>query len=164
MDYYTQISKGYNDLHKEEQQNKIDIILKNIKIKKTDSILDVGCGTGLFLEQLKNQGHDPRLLFGIDSSQGMLDQSNLKLIKAEAESLPFKDNEFNIIVSITAVHNFKDIRKGLEEIKRVTKGPAVLSILKKSKNFSKITKLIAELFKIEKIIEEDQDIIFFVTK
>ena len=47
MCYYNKISKGYNELYKEEQLKKLGIIKNNIKIKNGDLLLDVGCGTGL---------------------------------------------------------------------------------------------------------------------
>ena len=42
---YNHIAKSYNELHKEEQIKKLDIIKKNIKI--ISPLLDVGCGTGI---------------------------------------------------------------------------------------------------------------------
>ena len=42
---YNKIAKSYNELHKEEQIKKLEIIKKNIKI--IPPLLDVGCGTGI---------------------------------------------------------------------------------------------------------------------
>ena len=41
MDYYDFIAKGYDELHREEQSNKLLIIKNNIKINKKIRILDV---------------------------------------------------------------------------------------------------------------------------
>ena len=159
MNYYNSISGSYNKLHKEEQLNKIRLIKDNLKIKKQDFLLDVGCGTGIFAEEFNC------IKIGIDPSIEMLKQGkNAFYIKAYAENLPFKDSCFDKVISVTAIHNFRDIRKGLEEIKRVSKNDVVLSILKRSSKINEIKNNIKELFKITKIIEENKDIIFFVKR
>ncbi len=45
--YYDEISASYEELHKEEQLKKIEIIKLSINPKKENKLLDVGCGTGL---------------------------------------------------------------------------------------------------------------------
>ena len=155
MNYYNQISKGYDRLHKEEQLKKLSIIKKNIKINKQDLLIDVGCGTGI------SSQFDCKVI-GIDPSTGLLKlNKNKNKILGIAGNLPFKDNTFDFVISVTSVHNFKDIEKGLKEIKRVGKNDFVFSILKKYSKLNKIKKEIKNNFKIKKIIEEEKDIIFF---
>ena len=159
MDYYNSISESYNELHKEEQLNKIRLIKDNLKIKNQDFLLDVGCGTGVFAEEFNC------IKVGVDPSIDMLKQGkNAFYIHAFAENLPFKDSSFDKVISVTAIHNFRNIRKGLEEIKRVSKNDVALSILKRSSKINEIKNHIKELFKITKIIEEDKDIIFFAKR
>ena len=169
MAYYDEISEGYNDLHREEQEKKIEIILDLLEITNEDNILDVGCGTGFFLEKIHRLPHDPDLLTGIDSSQGMLKQcrdKEIRLIYGEAEHLPFKDKKFDIITSITAIHNFQSTQKGLEEINRVSKDDAriIITTLKQSKVIDVLKHQLGQLFNIERILEEDKDLIFVLTK
>ena len=155
MAYYDVIAKGYNELHSGEQLNKLSIIRNNIKINKNTKILDVGCGTGI------SSGFDC-FVAGIDPSIGLLRQNkNNKKILGAAESLPFKDNSFDYVISITAIHNFKNIRKSMEEMKRVGKKDFVFSVLRKSGKFDYIKKMIEENFKIGKVVEEEKDMIFF---
>ncbi len=161
MNYYNEISEGYEELHKEEQEKKIALIKQHIEIKPADKLLDVGCGTGLTTRcwQCKR--------YGIDPSKKLLEKAKLadkegtyKL--APAENIPFDDTEFDIVVSITAIQNFDDIEKGLKEIKRVGKNKFVLTFLNKSSKADKISSLIKQMFKIEREIEEEKDIIFFI--
>ncbi len=155
MTYYNNIAKGYNGLHGEEQLKKINIILNNIKIKKTDKLLDVGCGTGFYLDLFKCN------ITGVDPSEELLKECKYKTIKAYAEKLPFKDNSFDLVISITSIHNFKNINKALEEMKRVGEKKFVFSVLKKSKKFDYIIDLIKKKFKVKKIVIEEKDAIFF---
>jgi ubiquinone/menaquinone biosynthesis C-methylase UbiE len=151
---YNSISRGYNKLYMEEQLKKIRLIKENIKIKKSDLLLDVGCGTGISSEFECN-------VVGIDPCFELLKQSNKAKVGARAENLPFKDGTFDIVVSVTAIHNFNNIKKGLKEMRRVGKDKFVFSVLKKSKKISQITRLIERYFRVNKAVEEDKDIIFF---
>ena len=160
MKYYDSIAKGYDELHGEEQLKKCRLISKYFD-SKNKKILDVGCGTGIATDFFKCK-------IGIDPSEKLLKIARkkflkIKFIRAKAEKLPFKDNEFDVVISVTAIQNFEDIEKGLEEIKRVGK-EFVLTFLKRSEKKEKIEKVIKKLFKIKKMIEEEKDMIYFCKK
>ena len=159
MNYYDSISKGYEELHEEEQLKKIEIIKKILKVNRKDKLLDVGCGTGLTTKpwQCKRYGIDPskKLL------QRARDKESITYKQAQAEAIPYKDNYFDIVISVTAVQNFSDIEQGLKEIKRVGKTTFVLTFLKKSSKKDLIETLIKKHFKNLKKIEESKDIIYF---
>ena len=153
--YYDSISKGYTKLHMEEQQKKLSIIKKNLKIKKNFLLLDVGCGTGISSDFACK-------VICIDPSLGLVRQSVKTKVNGEAEHLPFKDGIFDAVISVTAIHNFQDIGLGLHEMKRVGKNLFVFSVLKKSANFERIKSLILKNFSVKKTIEEEKDLLFFV--
>jgi ubiquinone/menaquinone biosynthesis C-methylase UbiE len=157
MNYYNEISEGYDELHGEEQLKKVKIILNELKIGRNDKILDVGCGTGFYLNLFKGK------VVGIDPSQELIKQykGKHKIICGKAEQLPFPNNYFDIVISVTAIQNFDDIETGLKEMNRVGKDKFVFSALKRSKKIKEIEKLIKELFLVDEIIEEDKDLIFF---
>jgi len=161
MNYYNEIAQGYEELHKEEQLKKIDFIKKHFKVKKNDKLLDVGCGTGLTTESWECQR------YGIDPSEKLLEKARKKNSKIEyalasAEKIPFPDNHFDVVISITAIQNFNHIENGLKEIKRVGNKRFVLSFLKKSQKKDIIEKLIRELFNVKQILEEEKDLIYFI--
>ncbi|MBU0615967.1 MAG: class I SAM-dependent methyltransferase [Nanoarchaeota archaeon] len=158
MTYYDDISSGYEELHKEEQLKKVEEIKKHLKLEKTDKLLDVGCGTGLTTEPWDCQR------YGIDPAPKLLERARQKdkieFKLAPAEDIPYPDHHFDVVISITAIQNFQDIEKGLKEIKRVGKDKFVLSFLKKSGKKSMIDYAIRKLFKVDKTIEEDKDLIY----
>ncbi len=157
MEFYNKIANGYDELYKEEQLKKIRIIKDNLNVKKTDFLLDVGTGTGFALELFDCKK------IGIDPSVELLKKSKLPLIKGKAECLPFPNNIFDIVISVTAIHHFDDLEEGISEIKRVAKDRVGFSLLKKSPKFEKIKKLIKKNFKIKKEINEEKDLIMIGT-
>ncbi len=171
---YNDISKVYNTLHTFEQLQKLRIIAQNLRVKKSDKLLDVGCGTGLSVRIFNCN------IVGIDKSDGMIKIAeeetpgfinpgqSVEWIVGNAEELPFEKEHFDKVICVTAIHNFENPKKALGEIKRVvkkSKKPNIaITLLKKSKKLEELKKLIEENFKVHKIIIEDKDIIYFLTK
>jgi ubiquinone/menaquinone biosynthesis C-methylase UbiE len=150
MNYYDEISEGYNELHKEEQLRKVEIIIKELKLKGNEKVLDVGCGTAFYAD------HFGENYTGIDPSEGMLKKATAKVILASAESLPFPDKSFDAVISITAAQNFTDVEKAINEIKRVAKNKIAITILKQAKKLQLIKRLLNDFKK----IEQEKDYIF----
>lgn len=102
-----------------------------------ESIIDVASGTGDF--SIEAAKFKPKLLVGVDVSLNMLkifEQKalargikNLKLLCAEAESLPFKDETFDVCLVAFGVRNFSDLEMGLSEIYRILKRGGKLAVL-----------------------------------
>ena len=158
MPYYDIIAEGYDELHGEEQNNKLKIISRYIHPKAGERILDVGCGTGICsLWKCFSAGIDP--------SFGLVMQAKKKgknFMQAQAESLPFRNHSFDYVISVTAIHLFSDIDKGLNEIKRVGKERFIFSVLKKSGRSKVIVRKIKAIFKVKKEINEERDIILII--
>lgn len=159
--YYTEIASSYDELHKEEQIKKIQLIIDKFPFSKEESLLDVGCGTGFSFDYWPTSKKDT---WGVEPSSGLIKQSKHqdKILHDRAENLPFEDNEFDIIVSVTAIQNFEFLEDGLFEMKRVGKKKFAFSVLKKSPNFQEIDELIKKHFNVTKELEEDKDIIYLI--
>ncbi len=128
MEYYDEIADGYEELHKEEQIEKIKIILRHIKPKGI--LLDIGAGSGISTKPFEKYC----TCIALDPSEKLLKKyEGFKMI-GKAEELPFPDNYFDTIISVTSLHH-ADIEKALKEIFRVAKENAeiALTVLKKSK-------------------------------
>ncbi|MFH1590105.1 MAG: class I SAM-dependent methyltransferase [archaeon] len=153
--YYDDIADGYETLHKEEQLKKLNIIKENFEVKEDDLMLDVGCGTGFSSEVFKCK------IIGLDPSAELLKKCSFRTVKVGAEEIPFLDHYFDIVISVTAIHNFEDYKKGLLEMKRVGSGRFAFSLLKKSNKFEAIKTFIKENFDVKKEIDEEKDLILF---
>lgn len=87
-------------------------------------VLDLGCGTGYFSEQLVKRGAE---VVCADLSVGMLATAEKRCgasvslyQQADAEQLPFEDGCFDIVFSSLALQWCDDLSSPLREMKRVT--------------------------------------------
>lgn len=156
MDYYDSTASNYNELHGEEQLAKAELILKNLKIDPNWELLDVGAGTGFSTSLFKCKKTC------IDPSKELLKQNPFQHKLAPAENIPFPDHMFDIVISITAIHNFENPEKAIQEMKRVGKNLFVITVLKKSAKLDDILTLIQKYFKIVKILENQHDKIYIL--
>ena len=164
MTYYDQIALGYNQLYSQEQLTKLQTALDKSPFFLSGSVLDVGCGTGIssdfWFDMCKCD------VTGIDPSEGLLAQyksNKSTLLQGFAEKLPFTDNQFDVVVSFSAIQNFDDILTGLQEIRRVGKGKFILSVMSRGKNADEIDQQIRSLFIIEESVVCLNDTIYFCT-
>jgi SAM-dependent methyltransferase len=102
-----------------------DVFLDWIEARKGLRWLDVGCGTGVFTEQVI-QGCAPAAMVGIDPSAEQLAFARQRagLAAAEfrvgdAQDLPFADNSFDIAVMALVIHFVPDPAKAVTELTRV---------------------------------------------
>ena len=92
-----------------------------------DRILDLDCGTGLLLEQLfekcpniEARGFDYRLE-DLSKAKERLRGKNVSFDFGQAINLPYPDNSFDIFVSTTTFHHYKQPHKVMSEVRRVLK-------------------------------------------
>lgn len=83
---------------------------------KFEKILDVGCGTGKLVKYLVNKGFK---VVGCDPFS--IREPNKLFIKAKATSLPFPDNSFDLLTSVSVVEHLekKECSKFIDEAGRV---------------------------------------------
>ncbi|PIO04985.1 hypothetical protein COT47_06625 [Candidatus Woesearchaeota archaeon CG08_land_8_20_14_0_20_43_7] len=155
---YDDIAKGYDELYGHEQLIKAELIINRLKIDDDAFLLDVGCGTGISTSQFSGNK------FGIDPTFGLLIQNHHPKVRGIAEYLPFCDYTFDIVISLTAVHNFYDFKKGLQEIERVAKDPIIITVLRRSKSHDDICEYARDIFDMVGILKEEKDTIFFCRK
>ncbi len=161
--YYDKIAKGYNELYGEEQLKKWEIAKKMINFSKEDRVLDLGCGTGLITEKIAKQVNS---VIGLDLSEEMIKNSikakNIKYVVGNAKKLPFENKYFDKVISFTVIQDIDKWDYVFKEIKRVSKGEILLTVLKRKKELNELKNIISEYFKIKKFDEEEKDFIFLL--
>lgn len=123
------MNKKYNKAYFESRDILIPHLadtIKNILIKNhLQKVLDVGCGTGLLVKYLNSHNFEA---LGCDSSvEGVktakMANNRKKIILSKATNLPFKNNLFDLITSISVIEHLtqKDALKFILESKRILK-------------------------------------------
>ncbi len=104
-----------------------------------DRVLDIGCGTGLNLEAIRDAvGHDGEI-DGIDLTPEMLENAerrverkqwgNVNLSQGDATNLPYADGVFSGVCSTLALSVVPDWKQALREAWRVLKPGGRIAVL-----------------------------------
>ena len=102
-------------------------LIKNYNLTNESSVLDVGCGKGYLLYEMKLLLPDLTIA-GFDSSNHGLANAKEEIKeflfshKAQ-EKYSYKENEFDLVISLGCIHNLRifEIETALREIERVGK-------------------------------------------
>jgi ubiquinone/menaquinone biosynthesis C-methylase UbiE len=116
-------------------------------------LLDIGCGTGLFIEKCTSNGG---IAVGLDISKGMIQQArrrckNTEFVVGTGETLPFDDCSFNVITSLLAFSYFKHPQAMLDEAYRVLKPGGTIAICTLGKKL--LTRSIPIIYQIGEIMK-----------
>lgn len=109
-----------------------ELILDFLKPVAGETILDAGCGTGVFtLDILSTEAG----IVGLDISFPMLRRAREKAqrypftpVLGDIAHLPFREGSFDKVVSITAIEFIADARSAVAELFRVTKQGGVIVV------------------------------------
>lgn len=102
-------------------------LIETYNLDENSKILDVGCGKAYLLFEIKKILPKCKVV-GFDLSEYAIENSkeeirdHLFVHKAE-DPYDFEDNEFDLVISITTLHNLKiqNLKSSLKEIERVGK-------------------------------------------
>lgn len=92
-----------------------------------ESVIDIGCGRGYFLERLV--AHKAKNIWGCD----LFDDVNIpgtQYRKGNIESLPFADNSFDVVICSHILEHVKNIEKAVAEIKRIARKKVIVTVPK----------------------------------
>lgn len=102
-------------------------IIKDYKLTNRSSILDLGCGKGYLLFEIKKILPKINIL-GYDYSKYAIINSKKEIkkylkVKDIRNKFSFKNNQFDLVLSLGTLHNFElsDLYKTIKEINRIAK-------------------------------------------
>jgi|SRR3989344_257418 len=130
---------------------RLKIIHKKFKYIKDKEILDIGCGSGYIGKSfLKNN----RVTFA-DINQEELDkikEKNAIVKKIDLnKKLPFKDDQFDLIICADVLEHLENTKEILKELKRILKGSLIITTPAYSKLSGTHDKLINHYRRYDKI-------------
>ncbi|HUT81862.1 MAG TPA: class I SAM-dependent methyltransferase [Candidatus Bathyarchaeia archaeon] len=132
---YDASAEVYDARYTDIQHQKYSEILSRVAVFENNQIIDIGCGTGIFLglltELMKEDYFKP--LVGIDLSYEMIKIAHSKFpdvdfIVADSDNLPLKENSFDRIFSVTHLQNLPDPNTTVNEMNRIAQNKALLAI------------------------------------
>ncbi len=97
--------------------------LQFLNMNSTQTLLDVGCGTGYFCDLAARQNIN---VTGIDASKNLIEQakkrnSKIEFSVGEMEELPYSNNSFNVVCGFNSFQYAENLKNALLDAKRVLK-------------------------------------------
>jgi len=110
----------------------VQSLLNDIRYK---SILDIGCASGWFLNQILLKNNNIQKAIGVDLYNpaiifGKKKYKHIKFINADIHKIPLKPNSIDLILCCEVLEHVSDPRKVLSEMKRIVrkKGNAIIEM------------------------------------
>jgi ubiquinone/menaquinone biosynthesis C-methylase UbiE len=108
------------------------MLISHYKLPKNAKILDVGCGKAYLLFEIKQLLPECTIV-GFDFSNYAIENAKEEIkdklfVHKAQDKYPFKDKEFDLVISLTTLHNLHlfDLRKALQEVERVGKNKYIV--------------------------------------
>ena len=99
-----------------------------------ETVVDIGCGNGLYLAELAGRGHRGPVL-GVDLSPGMLAAARTRspgaaMLSADAAALPLRPAVTDLSLAMHMLYHVPDPAQAVAELRRVTRpgGRAVIGL------------------------------------
>lgn len=107
-------------------KRRVEKIITDLNIKPTDTILDCGCGDGLYLKTIRELGDYKIFGFDLNGDSLRLTQKNVNdkpvpLVQGNGSALPYNNNSFDKIFSTEVLEHIPNDLEALNEIYRVLK-------------------------------------------
>ncbi|PIP27115.1 MAG: hypothetical protein COX30_03550 [Candidatus Moranbacteria bacterium CG23_combo_of_CG06-09_8_20_14_all_39_10] len=122
--YYLPFSRGF-------YVRRLEIISSMLGINHYENLLDIGCGSGIFMKELETKC---RNLYAIDIHRKMhlvkdmtgKERIRTHLCEGSITNLPFVSDSFDCIVSVSVIEHVRDLDNAFDEMKRVTNKNATI--------------------------------------
>ncbi len=116
-------SNAYDVFAAETNERLIDIFVRLSGLKRGSRIADLGCGSGVFSNALRQRGYD---YTGVDLSPAFIrlareKHPGIEFIEGDVEQLPFPDAGFDGALLAGVVHHLPDPTRCAKEVRRILK-------------------------------------------
>lgn len=158
MIWFDAFAKGYDSWYETKLGKFVDSVEKELieelaEFNDTESVLDIGSGTGTYAIWMAEKGLN---VTAIDQSEQMMIIAKKKATEknlninwriGDAHSIPFNDESFDLVVSVTAIEFMDNYERVLEEGIRVLKpnGRLVIGVLTKESDWGEFYQGLAEV-------------------
>ncbi len=152
---YSRSAPVYDATAGQLYRNGFNRLLPYLRVPPHGAVLDVGSGTGINLFEAARAFAPTRMLCGIDLSPGMVEVARLKAARlgvpahftvGDAESLPYPNGTFDLVICNSVLHWFRDRNAALREMSRVLRpGGQVALICAAAPGFGEWTTLMQAL-------------------
>lgn len=124
-DFFDQLGaeQEYNVFSELANNKIIATVVQLLKARPTATILDLGCGSGVFTQLLWQRGFH---CIGVDLSHALLQLGKkqhhaISFLQGDAETLPFADNSVDCVMLSCLIHHLPDPTRCAREVYRILK-------------------------------------------
>jgi SAM-dependent methyltransferase len=125
----------HNRLKRAEESPDLDSWVYEPEMHRGERILEIGCGNGYVTQKYAAVSDDVSAIDitenGVNLTRKRLEWLDLKadIRQADALSLPFADNEFDLVVSHGVLHYVPNVEDAVYEVRRVLKPGGTLRLM-----------------------------------
>jgi ubiquinone/menaquinone biosynthesis C-methylase UbiE len=128
---YDRIAPSYNQRYGENERSGTAAALVSLANDvQAKRVLEVGCGTGHWLAELKPHVSE---VYGLDLSTGMLcharETAPAGLVRGRAGQLGLSSASFDLVYCVNAIHHFDQPRTFVAEARRLLRPGGVLAVI-----------------------------------
>ncbi len=132
VEWYDKLSNSYEELYAREQSQKYQLALGLVNGLRFDLALDGACGTGMFLDKLRDRCN---FVVGVDLSRKMLEKAKARvrvekvgLIRADCSTLPLREKIADCVFAISLVDSTNEFGTEMSELARAAKADGRLVV------------------------------------
>lgn len=119
LDHYTNYPIGYG-VESQITTTRINEVLDGFeKYRKTNKIIDVGCGPGLFLIEAKKRGWEVFATEFTDGQIAYLEAKGITTLKGKLTNVMFEDEMFDIVISSEVIEHINNPIEEMGQFHRI---------------------------------------------
>jgi ubiquinone/menaquinone biosynthesis C-methylase UbiE len=136
QEFYDELAQEWDYWYTAVDLDYLTFKIDGLEVKEGWDLLDIGCGTGILFDLLRRRVGEKGTVTGVDFSIQMALKAhrnfpfpNVNVVDGDVNLLPFRDNTFDMGISVRSFDDFPDKAKALSEIRRVLKPGSAFVIL-----------------------------------